>query len=83
MDNESKNDLTIIERIRVEGELKIRQQELEFEKTKWEKEIELREYEIKKDSRFRITPGLATIFVAVIGLIGAALGAFFQGYANL
>ena len=83
MSDESKNNLTDIERMRVEGDLKLRQQELEFKRLKWEKEQEYRKENIKKDSSFKITPVSATIVVAIIGLIGAGIGAALQGYANL
>ena len=61
---------------------------LQFEREKFQKEYELRERELTlkekevDNNKVKITPTHITIWVAVIGLLGASISSWLQGYNN-
>ena len=64
-----------LERLKVEGELRLRQAELDFEREKWLEEG-------KRASHFHASPMVLTVAAAVLGLLGTAVGAYLQGRTN-
>jgi len=75
-----------VERIRVEGDLRLREMELETRKNELEFKKEKWSREIAKGSIWSLAsigPGAATILAAAIAVIGGIIGASITGYANL
>lgn len=69
-----------------ENEIELEHLKLEFEKNKHAQEFELKEKELElrlvEYRKKNLNPGLVAILIAVIGILGTAIGAYLQGINN-